>query len=495
MLAVLVASSSADELDSDDGLVTAGKASLTTNADATASLTLAGNVRPVLVVAENQIAFEGTELDLSGMQAPLLGLFIDNDVDDEHTARIDWGDGSQFDEIDNSEIFYASGSGAFGGTHVYADKGTYTVTVRVADDHMSGNFDSGMGGIDFVESSFEVRVVLPPIIDLNGDEPGVDIELFALRQSVVSIGAIGRTRIEDADSFTLLQIVISFDDPPGMALGTLRVDRTVADLHHIDVKGQDTNQLTLVAIGDSTTLADYQTVLQTLQFVGSSSGGLAAAVNQVVISVTATDALERDGPSAQARIEFVTGLPGPTDAPSTEDPPFVDTLIDTDSGPTGGDGAASRQPTELSNDGSGSAGGVIKPEKGFAALDELLEAERALQRALTNPQSTNHEDLIDAVFSLGDVELVSLLGIDMGDEPVHQQANKEPVADPQIGPPTASPIVADLTPEPSILPGIESGVRSLGLWGAIAGSGMLWLGGSWWWFDRRRRLRAQNKGL
>ena len=52
------------------------------------------NVRPVLVVALDQSVNEGALLDLSGMGAPPLGLFIDDGVLDTHTATVDWGDGA-----------------------------------------------------------------------------------------------------------------------------------------------------------------------------------------------------------------------------------------------------------------------------------------------------------------------------------------------------------------------------------------------------------------
>ncbi len=90
------------------------------------------NVRPVLVVAIDQTVNEGQPLDLSGIGgAPPLGLFIDNGVLDTHTATVNWGDGSA---TEDASIFSASGSGALGGTHTYADNGVYTVTVSVVDD-------------------------------------------------------------------------------------------------------------------------------------------------------------------------------------------------------------------------------------------------------------------------------------------------------------------------------------------------------------------------
>ena len=83
---------------------------------------LVHNLRPVLVVADDQLIDEGSLLDLSAIGAPPLGLFIDEGILDTHTATVDWGDGSA---IEAPTIFAANGSGALGGTHTYTDNGVY----------------------------------------------------------------------------------------------------------------------------------------------------------------------------------------------------------------------------------------------------------------------------------------------------------------------------------------------------------------------------------
>ena len=113
------------------------------------------NIAPMLVVAVDQTVNEGAVLDLSGVGAPPLGLFIDNGVIDTHLATIDWGDGSPFE---NATVFFANGSGALGGTHTYADDGTYTVTVTVTD---------GDGGSDTREFTVTVNNVRPVLVVAN----------------------------------------------------------------------------------------------------------------------------------------------------------------------------------------------------------------------------------------------------------------------------------------------------------------------------------------
>jgi PKD repeat protein len=129
------------------------------------------NVRPVLVVAIDQTANEGQELDLSAVGgAPPLGLFIDNGQLDTHTATIDWGDGSA---VEDATIFSASGSGALAGKHTYADDGVYTVTVTITDD------DGGSDTQSFMVTVRNVPPVLVVAVDQEVDE-GEELDLSAI---------------------------------------------------------------------------------------------------------------------------------------------------------------------------------------------------------------------------------------------------------------------------------------------------------------------------
>jgi hypothetical protein len=108
------------------------------------------NVPPVLVVPLTQNASEGASLDLSGtMGAPPLALYVDTDIGDLHTGTVNWGDGSA---TESTTVFEGVGSGALGGTHTYADQGTYTVTVSVMDSN---------GGVDTKSFSVVVASVAP----------------------------------------------------------------------------------------------------------------------------------------------------------------------------------------------------------------------------------------------------------------------------------------------------------------------------------------------
>src|SRR3954452_24514126 len=53
------------------------------------------NIPPVLVVTTDQNVNEGQPLNLSAQGgAPALGLYVDQDLGDSHTATVTWGDGS-----------------------------------------------------------------------------------------------------------------------------------------------------------------------------------------------------------------------------------------------------------------------------------------------------------------------------------------------------------------------------------------------------------------
>ena len=114
------------------------------------------NVAPTLAVAANQTIDEGALLSLTD-----LGTFTDPGFDNgsnPHGASLEtfsysvnWGDGTSADTgAATRDVLGDRGlltAGSFDGSHIYADNGTYTVTVRVTDD--DGDFD---------EETFQVTV-------------------------------------------------------------------------------------------------------------------------------------------------------------------------------------------------------------------------------------------------------------------------------------------------------------------------------------------------
>ncbi len=90
------------------------------------------NAAPTVEAGANQVVFEGVEFNLSGVT------FNDPGTRDTHTATINWGDGTSSGVVSETPFgppgSTAGLSGTISGSHVYADEGTYTVTITVKDD-------------------------------------------------------------------------------------------------------------------------------------------------------------------------------------------------------------------------------------------------------------------------------------------------------------------------------------------------------------------------
>jgi PKD domain len=151
------------------------------------------NIRPVLIQPLNQAVDEGHSLDLSGLGgAPPLGLFVDPDAGDTHTATVNWGDNSP---TEMAAIFSAPGAGALGGTHTYDDNGTYTVTLHVSD---------GNGGSD--TRTFEVLVSnVAPMATLANDGPVEE-------GSAATVQFVGQNDPSGADTAAGFRYAYDFDN-------------------------------------------------------------------------------------------------------------------------------------------------------------------------------------------------------------------------------------------------------------------------------------------
>ncbi len=144
------------------------------------------STQPALIATVDQTVNEGSLLDLSGLGgASPLGLILDPDAGETHTAAVNWGDAplTQFDPV---TVFDDGGfAKPLGGTHTYADgPGVYTVTIRVADNTMSGDFVNGVNGVDFVEDTFTVTVNnVPPTLIISGNSTTDEGSTYTLNLS------------------------------------------------------------------------------------------------------------------------------------------------------------------------------------------------------------------------------------------------------------------------------------------------------------------------
>jgi len=145
----------------DDGGVGSDTATVTVN-----------NVAPTAVVADNQTTNEGTELTLDVATFSDLGL-------DEHTAQINWGDGTTEAGTVTQTVAGGPGTpreGVVSGSHIYLDDGIFTVMVTVADDD---------GGSDTVSFSVTVNNVAPTAVAAEaqitdeGTEVTLDVATFS----------------------------------------------------------------------------------------------------------------------------------------------------------------------------------------------------------------------------------------------------------------------------------------------------------------------------
>ena len=108
------------------------------------------NDAPVIDAVSNQVGNEGRAVTLNAV-------FTDEDVSDTHTASINWGDGTS-DNIDPATSPMTT-------SHVYADDGTYTVTVTVTDDEGASVSDT----IEVSIGDMAPILTLDPVAAINED--------------------------------------------------------------------------------------------------------------------------------------------------------------------------------------------------------------------------------------------------------------------------------------------------------------------------------------
>ncbi len=192
------------------------------SARATADVTVS-NAAPTVDAGPDQTVNEGELVSL----AP--ATFADEGVLDTHAATISWGDGTA------SEAGVVSESPAtVSGTHVYADNGSYTVTVCVTDDDGGTTCDDLEVTVNNVPPTAEVD----SITDETGAEIGVDVPVglvglvLDVSASFNDLGTLdSHTATFDWDDGTALEAGLVAESPFGPPGDTAGMDGSVSGSH------------------------------------------------------------------------------------------------------------------------------------------------------------------------------------------------------------------------------------------------------------------------
>jgi hypothetical protein len=139
----------------------------------------------------------------------------------------------------------------------------------------------------------------------------------------------------------------------------------------------------------------------------------------------------------------------------------------------------------------GSGGQVLDAPNQFDPPPaSALGRELALDNALSQ-RGIEADAIVDAVYELAEIELVTLVGHDMGDEPLPKKKKEgdeeeaKDAAESQQAETSEHRVEKPVTPD-------NSSWEPL-LWSALAGGGTLWLGGAWWWRGHRRQRRFSGE--
>ena len=162
-----------------------------------------GNVNPVVNAGADQPGIvEGATVNL----AP--ATFTDVGAGDTHTATIDWDDGSPLDNV-------GSVTGNVAGSHVYADNGTFTVTITVTDD------DGGFG----LDTIVVTVANAAPVVSAGPNQPGV-VEGATVNLAPATFTDVGSG---DTHTFTIDWDDGTIDGPTAAAGGNVPGSHAYAD--------------------------------------------------------------------------------------------------------------------------------------------------------------------------------------------------------------------------------------------------------------------------
>jgi len=223
------------------------------------------NVAPRVDAGADQTANEGAVVSL----AP--ATFNDPGTLDTHTATIDWGDGTTVTVgVVSESPFGPPGStgganGTVSGSHVYADNGTYTVTLTVTDDDGGAGQDTLTVSVANVNptaveagSNRTVNVGEAVIFAGSFTDPGADTHAIAWNfgDGATAAGSLTPTHTFTAPGTFTVRLTVT-DDDGGSGSDTLTVTvQAPAKACDIDRDGDvDRNDINIILAARNTRAA------------------------------------------------------------------------------------------------------------------------------------------------------------------------------------------------------------------------------------------------
>jgi hypothetical protein len=359
-----------------------------------------------VATAEDQSANQGEAVALVSVS------FVDQEVNQTHRATIGWGDGST---LEIGGISQADGlAGVVTGSHVFADKGEFTVTICVSDD---GNPDAE--GCDTLQMTVvnpapQVTILGVPASAEEGSEVTlsslvVDADPVTLSWTVAYDGTTLATGTDPDISFTpadegVYDVSLTADDAEGgvtTATGQVTVNNVapVVTILGAPESPVEDEQVTLTSIVTDPGSTDVQTYAWTV----TRDAVMVATGNEPGLSFTPEGAgdyvvtlLVNDGDGGTASTQTlleVTATPIPEPEPEPEPRPQSEPAPEPEPKPTLNEA--------INNNWA--------PPLGWSSSQDLLgwtETQGAVSDLVTEPESASVVEGFDPASSPG--ELVSV---------------------------------------------------------------------------------------
>ncbi|MCC9599430.1 PKD domain-containing protein [Stieleria sp. JC731] len=163
----------------------------------------------------------------TGLLTSVTASFADQNLDDTHTATVDWGDGTgaQAATVDGIR-----GGGQVTGQHAYADAGIYTVTMTVTDDNglsASTTTTVVVSGLTFADDQL-VIIGTPGDDDIQLKLVGGNKNPTLRVKTAFADGAAGSGVVDlDPSNFSEILIILGAGNDSASIAGRVTIDTTI----------------------------------------------------------------------------------------------------------------------------------------------------------------------------------------------------------------------------------------------------------------------------